>query len=213
MSNSLLDLHFLLLSNRIWKQRLVDIGKVNLETALNLGFTGIMLRGCGLPYDLRKANQYEIYNQLNFSVPIAHNGDCYDRYLLRIEEMIQSSSLVLQCLENMPIGLYRSDIQKITPPSRINMKSSMESMIHHFQIYTKNFSIPSNETYISIEAPKGEMGILVVSDNSNKPYRCKIKAPGFLNLQALNLLAQGHALADVVAIIGTQDIVFGEIDR
>jgi len=207
------DLHALLLSNRIWKQRLVDIGKIRVEDALNWGFTGVMLRGCGIPFDLRKMNPCEVYDRLQFSVPVGINGDCYDRYLLRVEEMVQSVNLVMQCLENIEVGLCKSDAHKITPPSRLLMKKTMESLIHHFKLYSMGFTIPTNETYTTVEAPKGEMGLLLISDGSNKPYRCKIKAPGFLHLQGLNKLAQGHALADIVTIIGTQDIVFGEVDR
>jgi len=207
------DLHALLLYNRIWKQRLVDIGKIRVEDALNWGFTGVMLRGCGIPFDLRKMNPCEVYDRLQFSVPVGINGDCYDRYLLRVEEMVQSVNLVMQCLENIEVGLCKSDAHKITPPSRLLMKKTMESLIHHFKLYSMGFTIPTNETYTTVEAPKGEMGLLLISDGSNKPYRCKIKAPGFLHLQGLNKLAQGHALADIVTIIGTQDIVFGEVDR
>jgi len=207
------DFHQLLLSNRIWKQRLVDVGIININDALTWGLTGVMLRGCGIPFDLRKKSPYEIYDILQFSVPIGKNGDCYDRYLLRIEEMIQSAIIIIQCLENMPPGLYKSDINKITPPSRSLMKSSMESIIHHFKLFSQGFIIPKNETFVAIEAPKGEMSVFIVSDGTNKPYRCKIKAPGFLHLQALQTMSYGHTLADIVAIIGTQDIVFGEIDR
>jgi NADH:ubiquinone oxidoreductase subunit D len=207
------DLHALLLSNRIWKQRLVDVGKITLDKALQWGFTGVMLRACGIPFDLRKMIPYEIYDHLNFSVPIGLNGDCYDRYLLRIEEMLQSLQIIIQCLEIIPSGLYKSDIFKITPPSRHFIKNSMEALIHHFKLYHEGIFIPFNETYVTIEAPKGEMGVLLISNDSSIPYRCRIKAPGFLHLQALNQLSQGHALADVVTIIGTQDIVFGEVDR
>jgi len=207
------DLNYLLTSNRIWKQRLVDIGKISLSDALDWGFTGVMLRGCGLAYDLRKENSYEIYASLNFNVPIGINGDCYDRYLLRLEEMRQSLKIIKQCVEKMPQGLIRLDNNKITPPFRQQMKNSMESLIHHFKLYTQGFSVPEGTTYCTIEAPKGEMGILLVSDGSNKPFRCKIKAPGFLHLQSIDYMSKNHALADVVTIIGTQDIVFGEVDR
>jgi len=162
---------------------------------------------------ITKHAPYEIYNELDFSVPIGINGDCYDRYLLRIEEMKESIKIILQCLEQLPAGHIKIDSSKITPPSRLNMKSSMEALIHHFKLYSQSFSIPASSSYIVVEAPKGEMGLLLVSNNTNKPYRCRIKAPGFLHLQALDSMAKGHALADVVTIIGTMDIVFGEVDR
>jgi len=212
-SSNLEDLNNLLVSNRIWKQRLVDIGKVQAKEALDFGFTGVLLRGCGIPFDLRKECPYEIYEELDFSVPIGINGDCYDRYLLRISEMRESIKIILQCLNSMPSGLIKIDSSKVTAPSRLNMKTSMESLIHHFKIYTEGFIVPASAIYTVIEAPKGEMAVVLVSDGSNKPYRCRIKAPGFLHLQALNHIASGHALADVVTIIGTMDIVFGEVDR
>jgi len=195
------------------KQRLVDIGKITYQQALDFGFTGVLLRGCGIPFDLRKEKPYEIYNELNFSVPIGVNGDCYDRYLLRIEEMKESVSLILQCLKNLPLGNTRIDSSKITPPSRYNMKNTMESLINHFKLYSQGFFVPTGLTYTTVEAPKGEMAVLLVSDGSSKPYRCRIKAPGFLHLQGLDMMSKGHALADVVTIIGTMDIVFGEVDR
>jgi len=207
------DLHALLLSNRIWKQRLVDIGKISIENALEWGFSGVMLRACGIPFDLRKIMPYEIYDELNFAIPIGINGDCYDRYLLRIEEMIQSLYLISQSLENIPIGLYKTSLFKFSNPSRSLIKNSMETLIHHFKMYSHNLYLFLNQIYTAIEAPKGEMGIFLISDNNFNVYRVKIKAPGFLHLQALNYMAHGHALADVVTIIGTQDIVFGEVDR
>jgi NADH-quinone oxidoreductase subunit D len=172
-----------------------------------------MLRGCGIPYDLRKTNPYEIYNSLNFNIPIGKNGDCYDRYLIRLFEMRESLKIIYQCLRFMPEGLVHDLDKKIYVPSRSNMKYSMESLIHHFKLYSEGFNIEKNEIYISIEAPKGEFGLYLISDNTNKPYRCKIKAPGFFHLQGLNFMSKNHMIADVVTIIGTQDIVFGEVDR
>lgn len=203
----------LLTNNRIWKQRLVDIGVVTLEDALSFGFSGVMLRGSGEAWDLRKQEPYEIYDRLNFSIPVGRNGDCYDRYLLRVEEMRQSLVIVQQCLLEIQPGLVKVDDKKITPPSRANMKFSMESLIHHFKLYTEGYSVPAASTYSVVEAPKGEFGLYIVSDGSNRPYRCRIKAPGFLHLQSLNDMTKGHMIADVVTVVGTQDIVFGEIDR
>jgi len=203
----------LLTNNRIWKQRLVDIGQVSAKDALDLGFSGVMLRGSGIPWDLRKTQPYEIYDLLNFNIPVGTNGDCYDRYLIRIQEMRESLSIINQCLNKIPEGPIKIDNFKIVPPSRNNIKNSMESLIHHFKYYTQNINIPNSETYTTIEAPKGEFGIYLVSDGTNKPYRCKIKAPGFVHLQALEKMSKGHMIADVVTIIGTQDIVFGEVDR
>lgn len=207
------EMEEMLTNNRIWKQRLVDIGVVTAEEALNWGFSGVMLRGSGVPWDLRKTQPYDSYNQFVFDVPVGTRGDCYDRYLIRVEEMRQSIDIILQSLNSMPKGIIKSDDKKITPPSRIHMKKSMESLIHHFQFYTEGFQIEKNETYTAVEAPKGEFGVYLVSDGSNRPYRCKIRAPGFAHLQGLNLMSKGHMLADVVTIIGTQDIVFGEVDR
>lgn len=209
----LLEIEEMLTDNRIWKQRLVDIGVVSSKEAQEWGFSGVMLRGSGLNWDLRKSEPYEIYNQLNFSIPVGTHGDCYDRYLVRVNEMKESLKIIAQCLVNMPIGPTKSNDYKISPPSRLELKTSMEALIHHFEYYTKNISIPENETYTATEAPKGEFGVYLISNNTNKPYRCKIKAPGFAHLQALNFMAKGHLIADVVTIIGTQDIVFGEIDR
>ncbi len=209
----LLEIEEMLTENRIWKQRLVDVGVVTAKGAMDWGFSGVMLRGSGIKWDLRKSQPYEIYNDMEFTVPVGINGDCYDRYLVRIFEMKQSLKIISQCLDKIPNGLVKTNDIKLSPPTRTEMKQSMEAIIHHFKIYTNGFSIPSNETYTATEAPKGEFGVYLISDNTNKPYRCKIKAPGFAHLQGLNYMAKGHMLADVVTIIGTQDIVFGEIDR
>ncbi len=203
----------MLTNNRIWKQRLVDIGVVTSTEAIELGFSGVMLRGSGICWDLRKNMPYEVYDQLTFHVPVGSNGDCYDRYCLRMEEMRQSVLLILQCINKIPKGSIKTNDNKIVPPSRENIKKNMESLIHHFKYFTEGFKVSKNETYIATEAPKGEFGLFLVSDGSNKPYRCKIKAPGFGHLQALNFMSKNHLLADVVAIIGTLDIVFGEVDR
>jgi NADH dehydrogenase (ubiquinone) Fe-S protein 2 len=207
------EIEEMLTNNRIWKQRLVDIGIVNASDALNWGFSGVMLRGSGIAWDLRKTQSYEVYNRLNFDIPIGTNGDCYDRYLIRIEEMRQSVNIIEQVLNEIPEGPIKINDQKITNPTRYQIKTSMESLIHHFKYYSENISPNPGETYTVIEAPKGEYGVFLVSDGSNKPYRCKIKAPGFAHLQALDFMSKNHMLADVVTIIGTQDIVFGEIDR
>lgn len=207
------EIEELLTENRIWKQRLVDIGVVSKKNALDWGFSGVMLRGSGVLWDLRKNQPYEIYDQLSFSVPIGTNGDCYDRYLIRIEEMRQSLSIILQCLNQMKEGPVKTDDFKVVNPSRFFMKNSMEGLIHHFKYFTENLVVPEGETYTATEAPKGEFGIYLVSNNTSKPYRCKIKAPGFAHLQGLDFMSKGHMLADVVTIIGTQDIVFGEVDR
>lgn len=211
--NRILEMEEMLTENRIWKQRLVDVGVVSARDALDWGFSGVMLRGSGINWDLRKSQPYEIYDEVDFDIPVGDNGDCYDRYLIRMAEMKQSLRIISQCLDKIPNGLIKTDDNKLCPPSRTEMKESMEALIHHFKIYTSGFSIASNETYVGTEAPKGEFGVYLVSDNSNKPYRCKIKAPGFAHLQALEYMSKDHMLADVVTIIGTQDIVFGEIDR
>ena len=203
----------LLTNNRIWKQRLVDIGIVKAKDALDLGFSGVMLRGSGISWDLRKTQPYEIYDELDFNIPIGTNGDCYDRYLIRIEEMRQSVNIILQTLNKMPKGIIKVDDRKIINPNRVQIKQSMESLIHHFKYYSENINVNSGETFTVIEAPKGEFGVFLVSNGTNKPYRCKIKAPGFAHLQALNFMCKNHMIADVVTIIGTQDIVFGEVDR
>lgn len=212
-TNKLLEIEEMLNENRIWRQRLVDIGVVTAKDAMDLGFSGVMLRGSGICWDLRKSQPYEIYENLDFNIPVGRTGDCFDRYLIRINEMKQSLSIILQCLELIPYGLIKTNDTKIAAPAKTEIKQSMEALIHHFKIYTNGISIPSNETYIATEAPKGEFGVYLVSNNTNKPYRCKIKSPGFAHLQALNHMAKGHMIADIVAIIGTQDIVFGEIDR
>ncbi len=205
----------LLTDNRIWKQRTVSIGVVSPERALQLGFSGPMLRGSGVEWDLRRKQPYEVYDQLDFDIPIGVNGDCYDRYLVRIEEMRQSNAIIKQCIEwlrNNP-GPVMLDDHKITPPAREEVKADMEALIHHFKLFTEGYCLLEGEVYAAVEAPKGEFGCYLISDGANKPYRLKIRAPGFAHLAALDEMAQGHMLADVVAIIGTQDIVFGEIDR
>merc|ERR1719253_467370 len=207
------EIEELLTGSRIWKQRLVDVGVVTADQALAYGFTGVMLRGSGVPYDLRRAQPYEIYPELDFEVPIGKHGDCYDRYLLRIEEMRQSVHLMVQCLNLLEPGPVRVDDRKVTPPPRSAMKDDMESLIHHFKLYTEGYSPPPGETYTAVEAPKGEFGVYLVSDGTNRPYKCHIRAPGLAHLQGLEMMSKGHMLADVVAIIGTQDIVFGEVDR
>ena len=209
----LLEVEEMLTENRIWKQRLVDIGIVSASDAQNWGFSGVMLRGSGIKWDLRKSQPYEVYQDLEFNVPVGSNGDCYDRYLIRIFEMKESLRIIEQCLNNIPLGIIKTNDNKLTPPSRKEMKQSMESLIHHFKIYTQGFVVPFNEVYAASEAPKGEFGVYLISNNTNRPYRCKIKAPGFAHLQALDFMSKGHLIADVVTIIGTQDIVFGEVDR
>ena len=205
----------LLTDNRIWKQRLVGVGVVTPERALSMGFTGPMLRGSGIAWDLRKKQPYEVYDQLDFDIPVGTNGDCYDRYLVRIEEMRQSNRIIKQCIDWLRVnqGPVISGNHKITPPSRLDMKSNMEELIHHFKLFTEGMHVPEGEAYSAIEHPKGEFGIYLVADGANKPYRLKIRAPGFAHLQGLDEMSRGHMLADVVTIIGTQDIVFGEIDR
>jgi len=207
------EIEELLTNNRIWKQRLVDIGTVSFKDACDWGFTGVMLRGSGISWDLRMNQPYDIYDKMDFSVPVGTNGDCYDRYLIRVEEMRQSLNIIQQCLNQIPVGFVKTDDYKISPPPRALFKHSMESLIHHFKLYSEGYNIPKNEVYTAIEAPKGEFGVFVVSNGTNKPYRCRIKAPGFLHLQSLDFMSKGHMIADVVTIIGTQDIVFGEIDR
>jgi len=207
------EIEELLTGNRIWKERLVDIGVVSSKKAIDWGFSGVMLRGSGLPWDLRKTQPYEIYSELDFSVPVGNSGDCYDRYLVRVEEMRQSLRLIEQSLQLIHEGPIKSTNYKLNPPSRSEMKISMEAVIHHFKLYTEGIILPFGETYTATEAPKGEFGVYLISNNTEKPYRCKIKAPGFGHLQALNTMSKGHMIADVVTIIGTQDIVFGEVDR
>jgi NADH dehydrogenase (ubiquinone) Fe-S protein 2 len=203
----------LLTNNRIWKQRLVNIGIVSKKDALTWGFSGVMLRGSGIPWDLRKTQPYEIYKNIPFDICVGTKGDCFDRYLIRIQEMRQSLRIILFCINNMPQGLVKIDDKKITPPSRFDMKISMESLIHHFKYYTQGYSVSSGISYVALEAPKGEFGVFIKSDGTHRPYRCHMKAPGFVHLQGLPFMVQGHLIADVVTIIGTQDIVFGEVDR
>ena len=205
----------LLTDNRIWKQRTVDIGIVSAERALQLGFTGPMLRGSGVEWDLRKKQTYDIYDRVEFDIPVGTNGDCYDRYLVRVEEMRQSNRIIKQCIDwlNQNPGPVILDDPKFAPPRREEMKGDMEALIHHFKLFTEGYCVPEGETYAAVEHPKGEFGIYLISDGANKPYRVKIRAPGFAHLSAMDEMVRGHMLSDVVAIIGTQDIVFGEIDR
>merc|ERR1711976_111547 len=203
----------LLSCNRIWRERTIDVGIISSEDALNYGFSGVMLRGSGIKWDLRKVAPYDAYDKVEFDVPIGDKGDCFDRYLIRMEEMRQSLRIMEQCLNKMPPGEIKTDDAKVAPPKRVEMKNSMEALIHHFKLYSEGYNVPPGATYTAIEAPKGEFGVYLVSDGSNKPYRCKIKAPGFAHLAALHKLSMGYMLADLVAIIGTLDIVFGEVDR
>ena len=207
------DIEGLLTENRIFKQRNVDIGVISLEDAMDWGFAGVMMRGSGAAWDLRKSQPYEVYEDLEFDIPIGKNGDCYDRYLCRIEEMRQSGRIIEQCIERLPDGPVASLDSKVVPPRRTEMKSSMEAMIHHFKLFTEGFQVPAGETYTAVESPKGEFGVYLVSDGSNKPYRCKIRSTSYAHLQALEFMTKGHMLADVVAVLGTLDIVFGEVDR
>jgi NADH-quinone oxidoreductase subunit D len=207
------DMEGLLTENRIFKQRTVDIGAVNIEDALKWGFTGPMLRASGMPWDLRKAQPYAMYESVDFDVPVGSNGDCYDRYLVRVEEMRQSVRIIRQCLDKMPAGPVRTDDKKVTPPPRSEMKRSMEALIHHFKLYTEGVHVPEGECYAAVESGKGEFGVYLVSDGTNRPYRCKIRSPGYVHLQALDFMGKGHQLADIVAIIGSIDVVFGEVDR
>ena len=211
------DLEGLLTDNRIFKQRNVDIGVVSLEDCWKWGFSGVMVRGSGAPWDLRKSQPYDCYEELEFDIPIGKNGDCYDRYCIRMEEMRQSVRIMKQCCERLrsteatgPVSALEG---KIVPPKRGEMKRSMEALIHHFKLYTEGYKVPEGEVYAAVEAPKGEFGVYLVSDGTNKPYRCKIKAPGFAHLQAMDFMCRKHMLADVSAILGSLDIVFGEVDR
>ncbi len=207
------DIEGLLTENRIFKQRTVDIGVTSAAEALDWGFTGPMLRAAGLAWDIRKAEPYDVYADMDFDIPVGKNGDCYTRYLIRVEEMRQSIGIIRQAIEKMPDGRVKVDDRKITPPSRGEMKRSMEALIHHFKLYTEGYHVAAGETYTAVEAPKGEFGVYLVSDGTNRPYRCKIRAPGFAHLQAMDAQAKGHMLADTVALIGSMDVVFGEIDR
>ena len=207
------DLETLLTDNRIFKQRNVDIGIVTKKDALDYSFSGVMLRGSGVPWDLRKSQPYECYDQFDFDIPIGKNGDCYDRYLCRIEEMRESVKIINQCLSSMPKGPVKSMDGKITPPPKKEIKDSMEALIHHFKLFTEGYRVDKDEIYTAVEAPKGEFGVYLISDGSSKPYKCKIRAPSFSHLQAMDYLIKGHMLADVPAVLGSLDIVFGEIDR
>jgi NADH-quinone oxidoreductase subunit D len=214
---ALADIDSLLTNNRIFKQRNVDIGVVDLEDAWNMGFSGVMVRGSGAAWDLRKSQPYECYAEMDFDIPVGKNGDCYDRYLIRMEEMRQSTSIMKQCVAKLNAADGKGPVSsldgKVVPPSRGEMKKSMEALIHHFKLYTEGYKVPAGEVYAAVEAPKGEFGVFLVSDGSNKPYRCKIRAPGFAHLSAMDFLCRGHMLADVSAILGSLDIVFGEVDR
>ena len=207
------DLETLLTDNRIFKQRNVDIGIVSKEDALDYSFSGVMLRGSGIPWDLRKSQSYECYEQFDFKIPVGKNGDCYDRYLCRIEEMRESVKIINQCLASLPKGPVKAMDAKITPPSKKEIKDSMEALIHHFKLFTEGYRVDADEIYTAVEAPKGEFGVYLISDGSSKPYKCKIRAPGFSHLQAMDYLIKGHMLADVPAVLGSLDMVFGEIDR
>jgi NADH-quinone oxidoreductase subunit D len=211
----LAEYHTLLTDNRIWKQRTVNIGIVTPERALNMGFTGPMLRGSGIAWDLRKKQPYEVYSEMDFDIPVGKTGDVYDRYLVRMEEMKQSNHIIQQCVKWLQAnpGPVITDNHKVAPPSREAMKTNMEGLIHHFKLFTEGFHVPEGEAYAAVEHPKGEFGIYIVSDGANKPYRLKIRPPGFAHLAGLNEMAKGHMIADAVSIIGTMDIVFGEIDR
>jgi NADH-quinone oxidoreductase subunit D len=209
----LADVETLLNDNRIWKQRLVGIGVVTQKDAMNLGFSGPMLRGSGIAWDLRKSQPYDVYSEMDFDIPVGKDGDCYDRYLVRVEEMYQSIRIIKQAIAKMPKGHIKVQDPKINPQKREDMKHSMEALINHFKLYTEGYHVPAGEVYMPVEAPKGEFGVYLYSDGSNKPYRCRIKAPGFAHLQAMDFMAKGHFMADVVALIATMDIVFGEVDR
>jgi len=207
------DLETLLTDNRIFKQRNVDIGVITKQEALDHSFSGVMLRGSGVPWDLRKSQPYECYKDFDFKIPIGKNGDCYDRYLCRIEEMRESVKIIKDCIKKMPTGPVKSIDGKITPPKKKDLKNSMESLIHHFKLFSEGFRVPAGEVYTAVEAPKGEFGVYLIADGTNKPYKCKIRAPGFSHLQAMDFLLKGHMLADVPAVLGSLDIVFGEVDR
>ncbi|MDD3447223.1 MAG: NADH-quinone oxidoreductase subunit D, partial [Zavarzinia sp.] len=207
------DLETLIVGNRIFKQRNVDIGVVSAEEAIAWGFTGPMLRGSGVAWDLRKSQPYDAYDKMDFDVPVGRNGDCYDRFVLRFYEMRESLKIIRQAIQQMPEGPVMTEDGKVAPPKRGDMKRSMEALIHHFKLYTEGFHVPAGEVYAAVEAPKGEFAVYLVGDGTNKPYRCKIRAPAFVHLQAMDFMATGHMLADVPAIIGSQDIVFGEVDR
>ena len=207
------DLETLLTDNRIFKQRNVDIGIVSKQDALDYSFSGVMLRGSGVAWDLRKSQSYDCYDQFDFKIPVGKNGDCYDRYLCRVEEMKESIKIIIQCLDNMPKGPIKTNDGKISTPQKKEIKESMEALIHHFKLFTEGYRVDKDEIYTAVEAPKGEFGVYLISDGSSKPYKCKIRAPGFSHLQAMDYLIKGHMLADVPAVLGSMDIVFGEVDR
>ena len=207
------DIEHLLNENRIFKQRTVDIGMVSAEDAIDWGFSGPMLRSAGVPWDLRKAQPYDAYGAMDFDVPVGTTGDCFERYMVRLAEMRESIRIVKQCIADMPSGPVKTTDPKIAPPSRADLKTSMEALIHHFKLYTEGYRVPEGEVYAAVEAPKGEFGVFIVSDGTNRPYRCRIRAPGFLHLASTDFLCKGHMLADAAAIVGSMDIVFGEIDR
>ena len=207
------DMENLLTENRIFKQRLVDIGVVSKQQAIDWGFSGPMIRGSGIAWDLRKSQPYEIYGELDFDIPIGKNGDSYDRYLVRVQEMFESIKIIEQCIAKIPKGEVITDDKRVAPPKRADMKNSMEGLINHFKLYTEGYHVPAGEVYGCVEAPKGEFGVYIISDGSNKPHRCRLRAPGFAHLQGLEFMVKGNLLADVVTVISTQDIVFGEVDR
>ena len=207
------DLETLLTDNRIFKQRNVDIGIVTKQDALDYSFSGVMIRGSGISWDLRRSQPYECYNQIDFKIPVGKNGDCYDRYLCRIEEMRESVKIIIQCLNQLPKGPIKANNNKISPPPKKELKESMEALIHHFKLFTEGYRVDKDEIYTAVEAPKGEFGVFLISDGSSKPYKCKIRAPGFSHLQSMDYLIKGHMLADVPAVLGSMDIVFGEVDR
>ena len=210
---ALKDIESLVTENRIFKQRNVDIGIVSKEDAIAWGFTGPMIRASGIPWDLRKSQPYEVYDRMDFDVPVGTNGDCYDRFMVRVEEVRQSARIMRQCLKEMPKGPVGSENQKVYPPSRSEMKTSMEALIHHFKLYTEGYHVPAGEVYVATESPKGEFGVHLVADGTNRPYRCKIRVTGFSHLQAMDFMMKGHMLADVTAVLSAIDIVFGEVDR
>ena len=207
------DAMSLVMDNRIFKQRNVDIAVVSREDAIKWGFSGPMLRAAGVPWDLRKSQPYDVYDRMDFEVPVGTNSDCYDRFMVRVQEVYQSMKIIKQCLAEMPTGPIASDDRKVSPPKRGEMKRSMEALIHHFKLYTEGYHVPAGETYTAVEAPKGEFAVYLIADGTNMPYRCKIRAPGFAHLQAMELLSKGHMLADTTAVLGAMDIVFGECDR
>lgn len=213
LTHKIAQMDGLVRNNRIFKQRTVDIGIVSSEEAIEWGFTGPMLRASGVAWDLRKSQPYDAYDAIEFDIPVANSGDCYGRYLVRVAEMYESIKIIQQCIDQMPEGLVMVDNHKIAPPKRSDMKTSMEAMIHHFKLYTEGYSVPAGETYTAVEAPKGEFGVYLVSDGTNKPYRCKIRSTGFALLQAMDMCSKGHMLSDISAILGSMDIVLGEVDR